>query len=53
MPSITGSVEIVSRNGGPVIPPIPGSTGRLTLSPCSETGKDSAGETGSATCRIL
>jgi hypothetical protein len=33
MASLTASAGRVSRSGGPAIPTIPGSAGRLTLSP--------------------
>ena len=53
MPSITRSAGTAKRNGADEIPTTPASTGSPTLTPLSAIGKVSAGETESATCRIL
>jgi hypothetical protein len=53
MPSTTRSAGTANKNGAAEIPIIPANTGSPTLNPSSEIGKASAGETGSATCRIL
>jgi len=53
MPSTTRCAGTARRNGVSEIPIIPASTGSLTLNPSSTIGRVSAGETESATCRIL
>ena len=53
IPSTTRSAWTAKRNGAGEIPIIPASTGSPTRNPLSAIGKVSAGETESATCRIL